>query len=448
MMNDRDKTQISGSGEATVMSGRQDGLRFECLPGREVELATEPRLLPVLLRVSSTGAALGRRMPVNLCLLIDRSGSMGGQPLEFAKEACGYVVDSLEENDLLSIVSFDDRIEVIMPPRRVVNKQLIKQHVAAVEARGTTNIYEAIRAAGDQLASVGGGWVNRIILLTDGAPTAGPVDHASIVGQAQQQRERNITVSTLGFGIEYNEELLAGIARVSRGSHYYISQPELIPEIFRSELGSILSLVAKSLEVDIKLPRWVQGWQVYGREADFGRRSLRFGLMDLEAGSSIAVVVELMLHPRPGGRYRIAEATLTYEDSFAGGTEKRITQPIVVEFVGDPSKVPEQLNPAVDQELQVASAAKNLERTMAGLSSMELSRTQVAEELAATKFTLLAQGRDLEATQVEEAIQNISKGADSEAGKALMATLYGLESGKQRKGAESQKPGDKPKEGK
>ena len=438
MSNESDRTQISSAGEhtvvgdSTVISEKGETVLFECVQGREVELATEPRLLPVLFRVSSPGLAPGRRMPVSLCVVIDRSGSMEGQPLECAKRACNYVVDSLDQDDLLSIVCFDDRIDVIMPPRKVVNRELIKQHIAPIQARGTTNIYEAIGVAGSQLASVGSAGVSRIILLTDGAPTAGPEDYSSIVGQAQAQKERGITLSTLGFGIEYNEELLAGMARVSRGSHYYISDPELIPEIFRSELGSILSLVARDLELSLRLPRWVQGWRVYGKEADFGRRSLRFGMMDLEAGSSIATVVELMLHPRPGGQYRIAEATLTYEDCLSGGARRESHQSIVVEFVGDPAQVPEEISPAVNQELQVAAAAQNLEKTMAGLSTMELSRTQVAQELEATRTALVAQGRNLEATQVDQAIQSMAKGADSEAGKTLMATLYGLESGKKR----------------
>lgn len=432
MSNNQEKTQISAVGEATVISEREEGIQFECLPGREVELATEARLLPVLFRVSSPKAVVGRRMPVNLCLLIDRSGSMSGQPLQYAKEACGYVVDSLGEDDVLSIVCFDDRVEVIMPPRRVVNKELIKQHISPIQARGTTNIYEAIGAAGEQVGSVEMG-VKRVILLTDGAPTAGPVDHGSIVGQAQKQTEMSITLSTLGFGVEYNEELLAGIARASRGSHYYISNPELIPEIFRSELGSILSLVGRNLEVNLRLPRWVQAWQLYGKEGDFGRRGLRFKLMDLEVGSSITAVAELMLHPRPGGKYRIAEASLKYGDCLQGGVEKELRRGVVVEFVGDADRIPEQLNPAVQRELEVAQATRGLERTMAGLSTMEMSRTQVAQELEATRATLVAQGRDLEATQVEKAIDDVAKGQDSQAGKTLMATLYGLESGKRKK---------------
>jgi hypothetical protein len=94
-------------------------------------------------------------------------------------------------------------------------------------------------------------------------------------------------------------------------------------------------------------------------------------------------------------------------------------------------------------------AARSLERTMLGLSTMELSRTQVAQELETTRAVLLAQGRDMEATQVEKAMESVSKGADSQAGKALMATLYGLDSGKKKSEPEleGEKPGGEPKEG-
>ena len=85
---------------------------------------------------------------------------------------------------------------------------------------------------------------------------------------------------------------------------------------------------------------------------------------------------------------------------------------------------------------------------MAGLSTMEMSRTQVAQELEATRATLVAQGRDLEATQVEKAIEDISKGQDSQAGKTLMATLYGLESGKKKEPTSGgQEPRAEEKEG-
>ena len=163
---------------------------------------------------------------------------MEGEPLEYAKRACAYVVDLLEPNDILSVITFEDGADVIMPARRVVNKALVKDYINRIYAGNTTNLYEGLMTACQQVASVKSeNTLNRVLLLTDGEPTAGTKDFASIVGQVAEQKGRGITVTALGFGPDYNEELMAGIARRSGGNYYYIARPELIPEVFRTRTG-------------------------------------------------------------------------------------------------------------------------------------------------------------------------------------------------------------------
>ena len=99
---------------------------------------------------------MGRRAPINVCLCIDRSGSMEGEPLEYVKRACEYVVDMLEPNDILSIVTFEEQVDVLMPARRVVNKALVKEHIRRLEVGNTTNLYDGLMAGCMQIA-VGAG---------------------------------------------------------------------------------------------------------------------------------------------------------------------------------------------------------------------------------------------------------------------------------------------------
>jgi Ca-activated chloride channel family protein len=89
---------------------------------------------------TSTQAGRGTRLPLNIALVIDRSGSMDGEPLEYAKRACGYVVDLLEPDDILSVITFEENVEVIMPARRVVNKPLVKEYINRIYAGNTTNL--------------------------------------------------------------------------------------------------------------------------------------------------------------------------------------------------------------------------------------------------------------------------------------------------------------------
>src|SRR5205085_10433973 len=227
----------------TVMAGAPGGIDLTVIPGNRYALATGNSRERVLVQVAASGMLAGRRLPLNLALVIDRSGSMEGEPLEYVKRACAHVVDLLEPNDILSIVTFEDRADVVMPARRVINKALIKEHVNRIEPGNTTNLFEGIVAGASQVSSVRSeAYVNRIMLLTDGEPTAGTKDFPSIVGCVAEQKSRGISLTALGFGPDYNEELLAGMARRSGGNYYYISRPELIPEVFRKELDTLLTI--------------------------------------------------------------------------------------------------------------------------------------------------------------------------------------------------------------
>src|SRR5687768_8351383 len=178
----------------TAMGAPMRALELEAIVGNRFGYAPENSREHLLLLLKSSGAMMGRRMPLNLCLVIDRSGSMEGEPLEYVKRACGYVVDLLEQNDILSVVTFEERVEVVMPARRVLNKGLIKEHINRIQPGNTTNIYEGLMAGASQVASVRAeSYVNRVVVLTDGEPTAGIKDYTSIVGCAAEQRSRGVT---------------------------------------------------------------------------------------------------------------------------------------------------------------------------------------------------------------------------------------------------------------
>src|SRR5207248_7111670 len=113
----------------TVMAGAPGGIDLTVIPGNRYALATGNSRERVLCQVSASGMLAGRRLPLNLALVIDRSGSMEGEPLEYVKRACAHVVDLLEPNDILSVVTFEDRADIVMPARRVINKALIKEHI-------------------------------------------------------------------------------------------------------------------------------------------------------------------------------------------------------------------------------------------------------------------------------------------------------------------------------
>src|SRR5579872_4107414 len=177
-------TQMGGDPMRTQMGMPMQTIEVECLAGNRYAMAPEVTREHALVIVKASGQQVGRRAPINVCLCIDRSGSMEGEPLEYVKRACEYVVDMLEPNDILSIVTFEEQVDVLMPARRVVNKALVKEHIRRLDVGNTTNLYDGLMAACMQIAQVQAqtpGYVNRVLVLTDGEPTSGLKDFGSIV---------------------------------------------------------------------------------------------------------------------------------------------------------------------------------------------------------------------------------------------------------------------------
>ena len=435
-----DVTQLSGYGGAapgfdpgrTAMGAPPNALALEIIAGNQYAQSGRISTEHAIAQVDASGGAFGRRLPLNLCLVIDRSGSMEGEPLEYMKRACGHVVDLLDQNDVLSVVTFEERVDIVMPARRVMNKALIKEHINRIQPGNTTNIYDGLVAGASQVASVRSEqYVNRVVILTDGEPTAGVKDYTSIVGNAAEQRTRGITFTALGFGPEYNEELLAGIAKRGGGNYYYIARPELIPEVFRSELEQLLTLVAKNIRLKLVLGRWSEVRQVYGQQPMFGPRTVEVQLPDLERGASLRILTELSLGRRPAGTYRVAKVELSYDDCVTGAFNQRIEGDLVFQFVGDPALVASGKNGTVQREIEVAQASRNIERTMMGLKTQQLTAGMALMDLQRTQMLLQQTGNAEQAAEVGQAIQGLRSGS-GDVEKTLIGTVLDLDAGKRK----------------
>ncbi len=423
---DPDRTRLSLTPASTPRA-----LAFSAISGSAYGPVSDLVREHFLFDIRAGQAGMGSlRSPLNISLVIDRSGSMEGEPLDYAKRACAYVVDLLEPDDILSVITFEEGADVIMPARRVANKALVKDYINRIYTGNTTNLYEGLMTACQQVASVKtANTLNRVLLLTDGEPTAGPRDFQSIVGQVAEQKGRGITVTALGFGPDYNEELMAGIARRSGGNYYYIARPELIPEVFRRELDTLMKITARNLRLRLLLSRGVSVRQVYGQQPVLGQRSAEVTLIDVEAETGLSSLWELEATPRPAGTYRLAQAELLYDDALTGRQEK-ITADVLMEFTADKIKIGSGKNPRVQSEIEVARAARSLDKTVMGMKTQQLDRTQVMQDLNRTKTLMLDQGKLAQAQQITQAMQDIQGGGSVE--KTLMGTIYTLDQGKTR----------------
>ena len=377
------------------------------------------------------GAAGKNRLPLNLSLALDRSGAMDGEMLDYTRRACTYIVDLLEPDDLLSIVTFDGAgAEVVVPARHVVNKLQIKEAISRITAGSGSNLYEGLLAACSQITSVKTSQtLNRVLLMTGTAPTAGVSESSTIISQVAEQKGHGIGITTLGVGLDFDEELLAGIARRSGGCYYSIARPELIPETLRLELDTLMRITARNLHLRLLLARGVSVRQVPGQAPVLGQRSAEVTLIDVERETGLSSLWELEITPRAAGIYRLAVAELLYDDALTGKQEK-LTTDVLWELTADRRRIGTGVDVRVQSENEVARAARALDMTILGLKTQQMNREQVMQNLNRTKTLMLDQGKLAQAQQVTQAMRDIQGGGSVE--KTLIGTIYTLDQGKTR----------------
>lgn len=416
-------------GRTSAMIPGGKALTATITAGRDATMANGPAREPFLVDLIAGGSAgMGMRTPMNLCLVIDRSGSMEGPPLEYAKAACAYVVDLLSPDDVLSIVTFEEVVDLLMPPQKVTNRQLVKDGIQRIVPGNTTNLHGGISLAMQQLAqTVDPSRATRMIVLSDGDPTAGIKDFGSLTAFASEVKGRGITITFLGFGPDYNEELLAGMAKRAGGNYYYIPRPEMLPEIFRTELEKLMTIAARNLVLNLKLARWVTLRSSHGQTGN--EREIVIPLADLERGALMEHVFDFEFSNHPLGWYRVAEGKLTYDDSTTGRTET-LDLDFVMEFTADSARYSAPLNPAVRSAADLALASRQVEKTIMGLKAGQLTAAMAVSDLQKTQMLLLNEGRTQEAQEVTMALRAIQSGDTGAAEKTLMGTMVNLDQGK------------------
>lgn len=196
------------------------------------------------------------RIPVNLSLVIDRSGSMEGDKLKYAKDAMEFVIKNLNANDSVSVVQYDNVVEVVASSAKLKNKELLYHKIRHISARNNTNLSGGMLEGYQQVnSSKEKGVVNRVLLLSDGLANEGITDEDQLQDIARYKfSEEGIALSSFGVGADFNENLMTKLAEYGGGNYYFIGNPDKIPEIFAQELDGLLAVVAQNNQVEINFP--------------------------------------------------------------------------------------------------------------------------------------------------------------------------------------------------
>lgn len=282
-------------------------------------------LVTMRLRMTAGVAKSVKRPPLAVVLAVDTSGSMAGNAIEDAREAAKALVGALRDDDRIAIVTFDSRAQVLVGTTelKTAGRAKILERIDTMEARGTTDLANGMSTAMNQVSLAPADAVRRIVVLSDGVPN----DATSIPGLADSLRANGIAVTTLGFGLEYDETLLGQIAQTTGGRFHRIGADQKLAQAFVDEAFRIERLVASNVVLQLQAGPGVEIRRVLGHPAvPAGSRTHGVALADLGEGQHQDVLVELAVTGHRGGaNVELLDASIAFDDRVvnAGRLERR-----------------------------------------------------------------------------------------------------------------------------
>ncbi len=363
----------------------------------------------------SVQAASGKRPPLNLCLILDQSGSMGGTPIKTVRAAAKKIVDSLSPQDRISIVSFDHEAQVVVSNQPATHPDAIKQAIESIRAGGGTAIDEGLKLGIEEVSKGKTGTVSQIFLLTDGENEHGSNDRC--LKLAKFAVSHSFTVSTLGFGDHWNQDVLEQLADAGNGSLAYIQNPDtaihefsrlfsrvqtvsltnaylvltLQPHVRLAELKPIAQVLPETIELDVR------------REGE--QAIVRLG--DLMNDTPRVILANLYIAQLPAGTHPIAHAEVQYDDPTLGSSLS--TDKAVIDVTAQTAYQP-QSDPQVQQ--YILALAKYRQTQIAETKLQAGDRTGAITMLQSATQTALQMGDQNAATVLQENVTQLQTGQD------------------------------------
>ena len=249
--------------------------------------------------VAPVAPSRAARLPVNVALVLDRSGSMAGESkFPLARRAVEQALRMLRPEDRFSLVTFDTEIDVVARSAHATpeNKRRALDALGQIEPRGGTDLFAGWMRGCEQVAEfLSDDGISRALLLTDGQANHGETDRDVLARHAGELRRRGIATSTFGVGDDFDERLLRDLAHEGGGHFYFIEQPAQIPDLLTSELGEALEVTVRRAVLSVELPRGATAEPLNRFRFTHapGDRELRVELGDLASGQEVVAVVRV-----------------------------------------------------------------------------------------------------------------------------------------------------------
>jgi Ca-activated chloride channel homolog len=373
----------------------------------------KPQKLYLMARFASGAEAADRpRRPLNLSLVVDRSGSMAGAKIDYTRQAAQFLVQHLGARDVFSIVLYNDKIETLLQPEIVSNKDTVNHLIEQIRVMGTTNLsggwLEGVRHVAGKLSKE---YLNRVILMSDGLANRGVTDPYQLVNMAKQKREEGVSTTTMGLGDEFNEDLMMAMANAGGGAYYFIESPEVAPTIFAEELSGLLNVIGQNLAITLVPTEHVKlVTQLNAYPVVMDGKQTTFQLGDIFSDEVKTLVLELSIPALQNiGETKIAQLRFEYDEITGERSQHHLSEMDVMVNIRPAGEAPRLADPDVEQSVLLLKAAqarqdavKSADKGNYNSASMTLRQVAEAIDKAGVKNDQLREERDALLTQAQQ----------------------------------------------
>lgn len=354
-------------------------------------LSAEPQT--IYLKVALKGAISGpvkERPLVNVALVLDKSGSMSGQKISDVREAAKMLIDRLQPKDVVSVITYDDTANVIVPATKLENPDMIKGQIDEIFADGGTALYAGVKSGADEVKKfLSDNQVNRVILLSDGLANVGPSSPAELGRFGASLIEKGISVSTIGIGLGYNEDLMAELAGASDGFHQFAEDTSQLNQLFDWEFGKLGSIVANDVNVRVAFAEGIRPVRFLGREGQINGNTATVRLNQIFSSHEIYVMVEAKIQPSFAGG-NVADVEVGFYD-LANQIHDKRTEMITASLTDDKTLVESSRNSGV---MIAAFEQKAALDQVEAIRLRDQGQTQAAQDKLEEASSTLSQAGD------------------------------------------------------
>ena len=290
--------------------------------------------LYALFRASPSNELQNQRstIPLNISLVIDRSGSMGGRPIYEAIRSAEYVISRLRATDTISVVAYDSYASVIVPAQKCEDKNSIIAALREINVRGATDLHSGWLLGAEQVAiNQSETSLNRVMLLSDGNANKGEISTDIISTRCGQLAEQGIITSTYGLGYGFNEDLMIKMARAGLGQTYYGETADDLLDPFQEEFSLLINTVAWNLKLKAQSPRYVE-LQLMNKLKAVSDSSDNWHLPDLAEGGDAWALFKLKVDDQQiqGPKVEVLRCNFSYDTKINGELVTKLEGPLVL----------------------------------------------------------------------------------------------------------------------